>query len=463
MSKCNTNFSKIYPTILFTLVVFFLTLYIYYPGIVTNDTISAFNQAKNFSFTDISPPIMPLTWFLLNHIYYGTLSVLVFNNIVFWVALCIFSFWLLPKSNFYRIIFIFLFGFFPPVFTQLGVILKDIPVFSFLFLACALLLFTSEATNKKNKLILLLFAVMFLFYAYILRHNSFAAVIALCFWVGSLFPYKNLKFAKILSPLIGIILVVLFFVANNVINKKLLDGYVCYPSQVVLISDLVGISAIEGKVIFPDSLLGKKKSTHLITVYDPAGNYDVNNYMDCDWDNFRNLREFWFKSVLLHYPLAYIKHRAMTFSRLFVSSSQYNYVTDNYVNEKNPYGFEFYQNYFYKLYYKFADLFVFKFSLLSGVDSKFYPTKGRIIGLHILFMGGFYWLICLFVAIRAFCLRKKIKNTHSISWIALSGFLYGLGYVVYAVTPEYRFWLWTVVASLVSSSMFVRERYFTKL
>lgn len=459
MRKDGIYFSEIWLTVLFAVLMLVLTVYIYFPGVMTNDSGAALVQAETNLFTDIAPPSMPFIWSLLNHIYFGPVSMLVFNNIIFWAALCLFSLWLIPGSNIYRMIFMFLFGLFPPIFTQIGFIWKDIPCFSSLFLACSLLLFANDASKNIVRFILIFIALCFLFFALTLRHNSFAALIVLCFWVASLIFYRDLRYHGVKVILFGAMLFGVLLLANKLFTDKLLNGYKCYPSQMVKLHDIFGISVVKNKPIFPRYMTERKNVVNVeqtMKKYSPGSNAFLGpSYWSCNAADNAELNRFWLRTIIQN-PMAYLHHRVMVFAWLSIGSPQ------EYVSSIYSQGFVFKPNYIFEQYHKFSELFTVKLNFLNKIHSKYYPTYNKIIHVHLLFMGGGYWLGCLVIGIISFISRKKLRNFSAIFSIALSGFLYGSGYIIYAPTCEYRFWLWTVMASMISIVIYIKDRIYEK-
>ncbi|MBU0744838.1 MAG: hypothetical protein KKE11_05665, partial [Gammaproteobacteria bacterium] len=178
------------------------TIYMFYPGVINADSASQLLQARLFKFADWHPPMMSFLWFLLNHIYDGVPVMLIFHNLVFWSALFFLSFWIVPKSFFYRILFLFSFGFFPAVLAQLGMVFKDTAMSVSLFLASVLLLYAGRVTAKARFWILLVIVMFFLFYGSAVRLNAAPAVVVLCVWLGDIVTGK--KFIK--GVLIGLVL-----------------------------------------------------------------------------------------------------------------------------------------------------------------------------------------------------------------------------------------------------------------
>lgn len=463
MRKNNGYFTQVYPTILFAVLMFVFAVYVYYPGIITSDSVEQLTEAKTQLFLNVHAPGMAFLWYWLNYLYFGPVSLLVFNNLIFWLALCLFSFYLLPTSNFYRVLFVFLVGIFPPIFTQLGILLVDIPCCALLFLACTLLLFMEKVTRIWTRFFLISLTVLFLFYAVTLRHNAIIAIVPICFWVVKLFMPIKMRALKTKTLFFGVLLISLFFTANQLFTHSLVQERERYPSQMFKIQDLFGISIAKKSVMLPHYLIKKNNPTvnDLAKMYTPTWIYNGDGYLDFHKKNIQELDKFWMKTILQN-PWAYMKNRLLIFACLAIGGSQYYSLAQTmHLTDCDLCEVKFYPNYLFRLYYKFANLFVFDLNFLQEIYNSYHPItkiKAHPVHLYILFLGGVYWLTCLFVSVVSYLTRKKLENFAGIFYISLSGFIYGAGYLFYAPTDEYRYWLWTVMASIISLAMLIKER-----
>ena len=66
---------------------FALCMLAYYPGLLSPDSLSIYNQARNFSFTDWHSPMMALLWALLFHVVPGPQGMLMILLTFYWGAL----------------------------------------------------------------------------------------------------------------------------------------------------------------------------------------------------------------------------------------------------------------------------------------------------------------------------------------------------------------------------------------
>src|SRR5262249_46633878 len=137
-------------------------------------------QARHHWYTDWHPPLMSLVWTFVDLFIAGPAGMLVFHNLMFWIALgLLLSLVDCPLSLTAPLGL--LVGLFPPIFIALGVILKDAGMMAALFWAFAWLLY---ARRKRSRLGLVL-ALGGLFYGTAIRYNALAAALPLSILAGS--------------------------------------------------------------------------------------------------------------------------------------------------------------------------------------------------------------------------------------------------------------------------------------
>lgn len=421
-------------TIVAAIVMMLFTIYMFYPGVINADSGSQLLQARLFKFTDWHPPIMSLLWFLLNHIYDGVQTMLVFHNLVFWSALSLLTFWIFPQANLYRILFLIVFGFFPTVLAQLGMVFKDTAMSVSLFLASVLLLYAGRAATKIKLLILLTIAMIFLFYGFAVRLNSAPAVAVLCVWFGEVISRR--KFLK--SMIIGAALLILLFVFKQIIVEKMLHPVKTYPFQQIQAHDLAAISLAEKKPIFPDYILQwpNFNMDKLQRDYTPAnvgdlvfGDENVIKLTNNKYD-IQSLNDVWWHSICQH-PWNYFKHRLYVFS--YVISGCMAFWDD--VCRISFSSFNYQPGFIYNLYCSLT---------LNG------PLK-------FLFHSWVYIINSLVVGVVAIRLRRKFPDFNAIMYLTLSGLLYVLGSFFYAPACEFRYVYWEVIASLFAVSLLIKN------
>lgn len=410
-----------------------LTIYTFYPGVLTLDSEYQLHQAQTLIFNDWHPPFMALVWSWLNHIYFGPAIMLIFHNLLFWLSLCLFALYIFPQAVWYRCLFIFCFGMLPSVFFLLGFVLKDVGMMASLFFATDLLLYAQHIKVKPKKIILLCIAVVFLFYGFAVRLNSAPAVIVLCVWLISLLFGKKV----ILSIIGGAVLFGAMFAANHVINERFLHIYHFHPFQQVQLHDLAGISVAKQKLIFP-AYVFKEHPFTLKTItkkYSPwcVGYmlFDTHRTVRLSWHtkDIEALNKLWLKTIFEN-PWFYLQHRIHTFLCLMVSC-------DSYLGGLDDKKYE-------------------KILASPSYIFKFYSNASNLVGVIILFRGWVYVLNCLIVLLMAIRFRKILNDWVSIIYINLSALLYVAGYLIYTPCCEFRYLYWVVIASLVTLTMLIK-------
>lgn len=432
---------QVLPTIVFSFGMLCVTVYVFFPGFLSMDSEWQLQQAKNFYFFDWHPPIMSWLWSMLNHIYYGPTSMLVFQNLVYWLAVSLFAFQVFPKSNWRRISLIAIFSLFPPIYIQLGSIWKDTSMAASLFLVSGSLLFLEEYTRAAKYLILRIVLItvilVFLFYGFALRLNSAPAIIMLAFWLGTIL-FKS----KIKSLIFAVLLLGLFYAGNRVLLDYYLHPVPTYPYQQVAIHDLAAISIAKNQVLFPKYAVSYKQLTvaKIKQRYKPdsVGFFifkDILIPLTNNPQEIHALTQMWYQNILAN-PWPYLKHRVMCFVALMISCIAY-------IGEvcQTPYAITFHATFLYKLYCKF---------LTSRLEDT-------------IFHGWIYVINSLFAAVAAWRLRQQLTHYHAILYVAMSGFLYTFGGIIYTPACEFRYLYWTVTASLFAMIFFVKDFFTTSV
>lgn len=425
---------KAMPTLLVASGMMLFTIYMFYPGLLNLDAVNQLSQARLFKFTDWHPPMMSFLWFLLNHIHDGVPVMLVFHNLVFWSAAVLLAFWLLPRTNYSRILFLLFFGFFPTIVAQLGTVFKDTAMSVSLFLTCVLFLYAERIIVKIKFFVVVAIAVVFLFYGFAVRLNSAPAVVVLCIWLGTIVFKKRL----FKSVLFGLGLFVFLFISNQIITEKFLQPTKTYPIQQVQVHDLAAISLAKNNPIFPRYILEWKNfSFHKIRdKYTPMNVGDLifgyKNIINLTNDptKLRELNTMWYRSIY-KYPGAYLKHRASVFAYLFSGVLA--------------------------LWDDICRLSLINFDHAPSCVNNLYCRLVFDGPLIFLFHGWVYVISSIIIAIVAIRFRKNFPDFNAIMYIVFSGLLYVAGYFFSAPSGEFRYIYWEVMASLLAFSLLVKN------
>jgi hypothetical protein len=147
MSAESKTENKPFSGYLLCILGFGLTIWAFYPGFMSPDSVTSFTEARQNSFTDISSPVMSYLWRLLDKIVAGPAPMLILQNAVFWSACAVF--WHATHKKSFRLgLCLVLFALMPQILSQLPVVWKDVGLGAALFLASALLYLADKTKNK---------------------------------------------------------------------------------------------------------------------------------------------------------------------------------------------------------------------------------------------------------------------------------------------------------------------------
>ena len=102
-----------------------LTILTFFPGHMNRDALLQLSEARAMVFYDWHPPLMSWIWSGLDRVMPGPLGMFVFHNTLFWagLGLVIYLLRLAPAPS---AILILAIGLFPPIFSALGTVWKDV-------------------------------------------------------------------------------------------------------------------------------------------------------------------------------------------------------------------------------------------------------------------------------------------------------------------------------------------------
>src|SRR3989338_137024 len=330
---------------------FLLILHMFYPGLMSPDSVSQLRDAITGNFSDWHPPVMSATWKLTNKFVFGPFGMLIFHNLMFSLSLSLFIRYV-TKKVWLRCLYMLIIGFMPSIFSQLGVIWKDVGFSASLFLASSILLFSL----KKPW-----FAVLSLpplFYGAAVRYNSWLAIFPICIWIAEACPAVWLsKYKRFEIFLIGTVVFCGLLVSVCVMNAILVKGKNSKVEQIVPLVDLAGMTAVRKEMLIPIPFLEKQDLTakDISDVCFPAncGFSSLDNdyhFIDCNAAYNRELFRVWLNSII-RYPKSYLKCRALYFARLLGIAKRVFYPYRIGMAD-NPFGFNFVPGRLSRLFYR---------------------------------------------------------------------------------------------------------------
>lgn len=418
---------------------FALTIWSFYPGFMSADSLANLTGGCENLIHDINSPVMSFLWGKLDKIVAGPALMFVLQNAAFWTACAIFwqttrrkSLWLASA--------LVLFALMPQILSQLTTVWKDVGLGASLFLASALV-YRADQTRSKIALFL---SPAFLFYAYAVRLNSAPAVLPIAVWSGFIacrvFEIGKTKLASIL---IGTSYFFALSAAVYFVTYQITDGKTVYPAQQILLYDLAAISAEKDEAYFPEyvlryenfSLEGVKARYNTRSVSDLIF-LDIPKQGDLailpltnDAEEIAALRRKWLETVTAH-PLIYLSHRGTVFAQL--NGLAYS-VTRPYWDigfASSPPEFRGEENFAGKILTNYFGLF-------------------RRPAMQTFFFRSFVWLL-----LSAFFLYQAVKNKLRADWeiifvLSTSGLLFALAYFPTTPSTEFRYLFWSAISSAV--------------
>ncbi len=412
--------SSIPARVIICITIFFLFLFAYAPGGMSFDSVRQYEQALSGTFSKHHPPIMALIWRLFLFFQQGALPMLCFHLLMLSVACLIMS--ELPSCNGKKQWLWLFLPLLPQVYGNAGMIWKDVGMAFAFFLAFSLYL---KYKMSRSRLCLGL-CLLFCFYGLMVRHNAVAAILPVIFL---LFFWHNQRRKWLKSAFMTIILSALILVSFSIINSFIAPKISGSPLSFVMINEISVTSHLAGKNLFDKA--------------HPAGNMKLDEiqrypgHKGWDWYNnvnaSRKLMINNWLNVVIHYPIEYIQAKFKLF--LYCIS---------FPLEKNgafSYGME--DDAPEKLYKS-------KLRSLLEMPIKFCMDE-TVFGLHLLrvFFLPIFW-IPLSVLSFIIGMRRNDVAGRSMALASSSGISYFLSYLATPTTTDYRFFLWTNLAIIVS-------------
>jgi hypothetical protein len=414
---------------------FLLCVVAFYPGYISPDSIRQLTEGRAWTFTDWHPPLMAAVWGVVDRVVPGPFGMLLLHNAAFWGALALF--WrATARRSVWAGLCLVASGFLPPVLALLSTVWKDVGLGVSLLLASALL-YTALRADSKGAL---LASAPLLFYGYGVRHNSAPAILPLALWSGSvacrLWPSLKGKAARrfgVLPLALGLAYFLLLTAAVLVTTRALTGGRSVYVLQVVLLHDLTAISVERGEALFPDyvlrgenfSLAGAtagyrpEQATALFKGEGPVMRLTENP------DEVAALRAEWLEVVPAN-KAAYLRHRWEVFK--WATGFGREEVCFPYLATSRSFGG-----------YEVNDWRVHRF-----LRAVFWKLRNTFL------FRGFVWLL-LSLALLCGAAAGRLRGDLEVVFVlSLSGLLYGLAYFFFAPSCDFRYFWWTLLASLVS-------------
>jgi len=291
---------------------FALTVYIFYPGVMTFDARYVYEDIAKGSFGDWQSPVMTLVWSWIDPIAPGSGSLFLLTAALYWLAFGLLAVTIARRSMGLALLLPIL-ALSPPAFVFVGILWRDVLFAAIWLLAAAIALAAADGAGKIRVPAQIL-ALALVAFGVLLRPNAILAAPVLATYVlwPSFFSFKRVAilFLPIALGSYGLV---------HVVYYDLLGAKQQHPLHSIMVFDLGGISHFAGSNVFPGTW--SPEETKLITdgCYKPVG-WDIYwTYTACKFVMARlepeenifgtpRLVGAW-KDAIISHPLAYLRHR----------------------------------------------------------------------------------------------------------------------------------------------------------
>lgn len=288
-----------------------------YPGMLNMDSASMLEQAMTGRFNDWHSPAVSMLWGVLNHLWSGPPSLLIFGLALYVAGAC----WFVRNAatgKAANVAALLLLCLWPPLLNDLSLVGKDQAFIACLMPAIALVL-QAKSDGRLSPWMLVLLAAL-IFAACAIRQDSAIALIP-CLILLYRLPLGNRSkgFGWSLAGALAIFSVMAGLVLTTGFNRLVAQAYVTFPLQTTLVHDLAGISARTDLYLMPSYVDPALDLPMLKGRYTPVSGdpvlFDMHNpivKIVAEKADVQDLESAWANAVL-HHPWAYLQHRIATF------------------------------------------------------------------------------------------------------------------------------------------------------
>jgi hypothetical protein len=402
-----------------------LTLWIYYPGVMTYDAKFVYQDIAKGFYGDWQSPVMTWLWGLIDPIAPGSASMFLLIATTYWLGFALLSFALAVRGK-RRALLLPLLALMPPAFVFVGTIWRDVPSSSCWLIAAGIAFIVAGRPSPVRRPAQLL-ALALVAVGVLLRLNALIAAPILAAYVIWPDRFSLRRTALVYVPAAIILFLTVQFVYYGVLGATRQNAL-----QSIMIFDLGGISHFARENQYPVEWSEAENTRLLNGCYQPT-----------EWDIYWRLEpcafvmqkiehekglfgtpaipKAWFLAIL-HHPLAYLEHRSAFMWNFLSGSNLTMWMADI---EHPP-----------------QRIFMDRpgFTALVALHDALRPTP--------LFRTGSWLLLCM--AVCWFARRRgDTPEGAFVFGVCGSAVIYMLSYYPVGVASDFRYAYWAVVAGLV--------------
>lgn len=412
-----------WPAIAMAAAGFGLTLFVFYPGVMTFDAKYVYLDIAKGFYGDWQSPVMTLLWALIDPLAPGVASMFLAVATLYWLGFGLLAV-TLARSSIWPAIALLLLTLSPPAFVFVGTIWRDVLLASAWLLAAALA-FAVADRGRPLRLPVQGVALALLALGVLLRPNALIAAPILTAYI--LWPAQ---FSCKRAAILYVPAVIAFYALVQVVYYGALGATRQHPLHSLLVFDLAGISHFTKQNQYPVTWSDAETQLLLYGCYKPT-EWDIYwRHEPCRFvmDRLERDKLFgtpaisstWLRAVARH-PVSYLQHRA-AFTWYFLTGDNPTMWTYNIEEPDKP--------------------------ILDGrpaimavmaIDAALKSTP--------LFRAGTWLLVCIAAGALAWQRRDRPAGAFAVA-VGASGAVFALSYFAFGVASDFRYGYWAVLAGL---------------
>lgn len=413
---------------------FALTLFIFYPGIMTYDAKYVYIAITQPPWGDWQSPVMVWLWKLIDPLAPGSAGMFLLIAGLYWGGFAILSMRIARRSLWPGILLAVL-AFLPPAAEFAGIIWRDI-LFSTTWLFAVALAYVAATSPSRARVLLQIAALGLVAFGVLLRPNALIAaplLVAYALWPTRV---RVLRTAIIYVPA-----AIALYGLVQVAYYDLLEAKREHPLHSVFVFDLGGISHFAKQNQFPATWTPAQNALVIDGCYKPTlwdiyWNRDPCNFVMDKLEKQEKvfgtpvLSSAWIAALARH-PLAYLQHRASFMWNFLASENLTLWTLDvedprKYVYEDRP-----------------------AFMALRAIDESLRKTP--------LMRAGTWLILDLVVVLLAWPRRNTAEGALALA-AAGSAAIYVLTFFPVGVASDFRYAHWAVLAALAGGAALIAGR-----
>ena len=404
---------------------FSLTLYVFYPGVMTYDARYVYEDIAKGFYGDWQSPVMTALWSLIDPIAPGPGSMFLLMATLYWLAFGILAL-AIARRSLWLALALPLLALSPPAFVFIGIIWRDV-LFANTWLLAAALAFAAADQGGKVRVPVQIFALVLLAVGVLLRPNAMLAAPILSAYI--LWPSR---FSWRRTALIYVPAVIALYALVHVVYYGVLGATRQHPLHSIMVFDLGGITHFTNENRFPVAWPPAENVLLTERCYQPD-EWNIYWQHQCRFVMVRlesekifgspALVDAWARAVV-HNPIAYLRHRA-EFMWTFLAGANFTMWTYELHHPSKP---------------VFADNPA--FMALKAMHDVLKPTP--------LFRAG-VWLL-LNVLVCAFAWRRRDTPAGAFAFgVCGSAAVYMMTFFAVGVASDFRYAYWAVLTGLTGA------------